>query len=323
MFAFVKPSARPTAILTDARLVTSTSPVESSFLRSPLLLRFSPWLRRLPLAMFFAACVGAQAQERYGLSAWVDDVKATRLESGVALTYITVLGIKTWGWGEGNSFHVTPEGWFGADTLYGGADKLGHAYVSFALTNLMFERIVREGRTPERAALSAALIGQAIMFSVEIFDGLSRLGFSPQDVMMNVAGASLAYFRAVNPRLRDLVDYRLEYRNSGHIGFAPESDYSGQKYLLALKLGGFDGLRDTPLRFLELQAGYYTRGFLPEERDLGLERSRHAFIGVGVNLTELLLGRRSSQESTSRGYGRLLLEHVQIPFVAVQSARGF
>ena len=36
--------------------------------------------------------------------------------------------------------------------------------------------------------------------------------------------------------------------------------------------------------YLELQTGYYTRGFSKLERDDGFERSRHRFVGIGVNL---------------------------------------
>ncbi len=282
------------------------------------------WLQRrfLPL-LLFAVCAAAQAQERYGLSTWVEDLKATRWESGAAFAGVTALGLTSWDWGS-SKFRFNSEGWFGPETGSGGTDKLGHAFFSYALTNVLADRLVRAGRTPERAGLSAALTTQAIMLYVEVFDGFSGdHGFAREDVVMNVLGTGLAYARAVNPRLRDLVDYRMEYQSSGYKGFRPVSDYAGQKYLLALKLGGFDALRDTPLRFLELQAGYYTRGFSKMERADGFERSRHAFIGVGVNLSQLLLGRRSSQESNLRNAGRLLLEHVQVPGTAVRSTRDF
>jgi len=276
----------------------------------------------LGLIGMFALCASAHAQERYELSTWVDDVKATRWESGAVFAGVTALGIKGWNWGSSSSFRWNREGWFGEDTGSGGADKLGHAFSSYALTNVLADRLVRQGRSPERAALSAALTTQAIMLYVEVFDGLSNdHGFAREDVVMNLLGTGLAYARAVNPKLRDTVDFRMEYQPSQYKGFRPLSDYSGQKYVAVLKLSGFDALRDTPLRFLELQTGYYTQGFSKAERADGQDRSRHAFVGVSVNLNELLFGRRASQEPELKNAGRLFFEHIQLPYTAIRSSR--
>lgn len=279
------------------------------------------------LALSLALCGGAasaQAQDGYDLHSWADDVSAARWETGAAVAGVTAVGLTSWNWGSSKSFRWNPEGWFGEQTGSGGADKLGHAFSSYALTNVLADRLVREGRSPERAGLSAALTTQAIMLYVEMFDGLSDdHGFAREDVAMNLLGTGLAYARTVSPTLRDTLDYRMEYESSGYKGFRPFSDYSGQKYLLAFKLGGVSALRDTPLRYLELQTGYYTRGFSKAERDAGLERSRHSFVGIGINLNELLLGRRSAQEPELRNAGRLFLEHVQLPHTAARSEQRF
>ena len=281
--------------------------------------RFTRGLPALIFALFFFTPVSAQ--EQYQLSMWADDVKATAWETGATVAGVTALGLNSWDWGSSNSFRWNPEGWFGEDTGSGGADKLGHAFSSYALTNVLSDRLVRQGRSPERAALSAALTTQAIMLYVEVFDGFSNdHGFAPEDVAFNLLGTGLAYARAINPRLRDTLDFRLEYERSGYKGFRPLSDYSGQRYVAALKLSGLETTRATPLRFFELQAGYYTRGFLSAERDDGLERSRRAFVGVGLNLSELLLGPRAKQESELRNAGRLFFEHIQVPYTATRSS---
>lgn len=287
-------------------------------------MRFLECLRGLgAMVCVVMLCAPAHAED-YGLATWTEDVKATRWESGAALAGVTALGLANWDWGSSKSFTWNPEGWFGEDTGSGGADKLGHAFTSYALTNVLADRLVRAGRSPERAVLSAALTTQAIMLYVEVFDGYSKdHGFAPEDVVMNLLGSGMAYGRMVNPRLRELTDFRMEYEASGYKGFRPVSDYSGQKYLIALKLSGVDALRDTPLRFLELQTGYYTRGFSKAERDDGLSRSRHGFVGVGLNVSELLLGRRASQESELKNAGRLFFEHVQLPYTAARTSRDF
>lgn len=259
------------------------------------------------------------AQEEYHLSSWGEDLKASGWESGGAFVGVTALGLYSWAWGSSTAFRGNPEGWFGMGTGSGGTDKLGHAFSSYFVTNLIADRLIREGRTPERAGLSALLTSQAVMLYVEMFDGYSvDHGFSYEDLIMDFLGGSLGYARTVHPKLRDLIDYRMEYEPSGYKGFRPISDYAGQKYLLALKLGGFDAFRDSPLRYLEFQAGYYARGFSEAERDEGLTRTRHAFVGVGLNLSELLFGHREEQESMLKGAGRMFFDHIEIPNTAAR-----
>lgn len=276
------------------------------------------------LGLYAVTPAWAQVPLAYSAAQWADDLHETRWTSGAALATITAVGIENWDWGQHRSFHTVSEGWFGADTIAGGADKLGHAFSAYALTNLLSGQLQREGRSPERAAWSATLTTQALMLYVEVFDAFSvRHGFSAEDMAMNLLGSGLAYARTVHPRLRDSLDFRLEYQASGRDGFTPFTDYGGQKYLLAWKFGGMPALRDSPLRFFELQAGYYTRGYGAAERALGLDRSRNGFVGVGVNLGELFLGGPRVQESPWRSTGRFVLEHVQLPGVAARSERAF
>jgi len=113
----------------------------------------------------------------------------------------------------------------------------------------------------------------------------------------------------------------MEYLPSGHgDGFRPVSDYAGQKYLLALKLAGFETFEDTPLRFVELQAGYYARGFTDEEEANGAERRREPYVAIGFNLQELF-------DSDARGaagpalIARRSLEYVQVPYTYIATSR--
>lgn len=278
------------------------------------------WLRCGVLCTLLVAGASAHAQVGNTLANWHEDVLETRWETGVVVAGVTAIGATSWNWGSSASFRFNPEGWFGKDTGSGGADKLGHAFTSYAMTNVLADRLVRQGRAPERAALSAALTTQAVMLYVEVFDGFSGdHGFSREDVVMNLLGTGLAYARTVNPGLHELLDFRLEYLSSGYKGFRPLSDYAGQKYLVAMKLGGFNALRDTPLRFFEVQAGYYTRGFSTAERADGMGRTRHGFVGTGLNLNALLLGQRMAQEPELKRAGRLFFVHIQLPYTAARA----
>ncbi len=274
--------------------------------------RFAAGAKRcMPLLL---SCCALTAQAEGSLfTDWVNDIGETRLQTGAVVAGVTLQGVTTWKWGS-SPFRTNSEGWFGLKTSSGGTDKMGHAFSSYALTNVLAADLVRAGRSPERAALSAAITSQAIMTYVEVFDGFSGdHGFSHEDVLVNLMGTGLAYVRNVSPRVRDLLDYRMEYKPSGYKGFRPLSDYAGQKFMLALKLNGLVQLQNTPWRFVELHLGYYTRGFTADEQVDGAAPRRFGFVGIGVNLQHGLFGARVPTESASRHYNRLFFEHIQLP----------
>jgi hypothetical protein len=74
---------------------------------------------------------------------------------------------------------------------------------------------------------------------------------------------------------------------------------------------GFEKLEETPLRYFEIQAGYFTEGFNGKE---ATARDRHLFVGIGLNLEELLFGRKNEKESTCKFAGRQFLQRAQIPY---------
>ena len=264
-----------------------------------------------------------KSSQAYSWNAAEEDLKSIKWEAAGTFAGITAIGVKSWKWGS-SSFHFNSEHWFGKQTGSGGTDKLGHAFTSYTLTNAFAERLQAQGRTPERAALSAALLTQALMLYVEIFDGVSGdHGFSKEDFVMNALGTGLAYLRQTHPRIKDLIDYRMEYKPSGYKGFRPLSDYEGQKYLVALKLSGVKSLKDTPLKYVELQAGYYTRGFSKEAKKDGQERKRHGFVGIGVNLSQLVFGSPEPQDKGYEKAGRFFFEHIQLPYTAVRKNSDF
>ena len=266
-------------------------------------------------ALLLLSQIGGRAEGLSGhwQTLW-QDTRDLGWESGLLIGSTAIIGVRDWNWGSQPNFSTRNEGWFGLDTESGGTDKLAHAFSAYFITNGLAEQLQSQGRSSERAALSAALLTQAVLLGVELFDGYSvNYGWSNQDVVMDLLGSGAAYLRQTHPALRDRFDFRLAYVPSGYRGFGPVGDYAGQKYLLAFKLSGLSATRDTPLRFLELHAGYYARGFTPEEVADGRSRSRRGFVGIGLNLNELLWGTRSGSEPPLQRYGRLFLDHIQIP----------
>ncbi len=199
---------------------------------------------------------------------------------------ITVWGFKNWKWGE-RSFHFKTEDWFEHDSDTGGSDKTGHFYMTYLLSRVLSSRMEDRGWDLHDASLAGSLSGMLAMTLLEVGDATSNYGFSKEDLLADGLGALSAYLIRSNPEVDDLLDIRLEYiPSSGYLeNTDTATDYSGMKHLVALKLSGFQTLKDTPLRFIELQAGYYSRGY--RNYDVGLAESQQVYMGIGLNLSEL------------------------------------
>lgn len=214
-------------------------------------------------------------------------LRSRQLAAGVILAW----GLLQWDYGS-RPLHFRSEGWFGQSTPEGGADKLGHLYTGYLLARGMASLYRDWGLTVDRAAREAALTSVLVTTVMEVGDGFSPYGSSGEDLLMNLAGAWAGEALARSPAWRERLDLRVEYRfNTDTSDFT--TDYEHARHLIALKLGGFDALRGTPLSWLEVQGGYYTRGY---SDPLAPDR-RTAYAGVGLNLPLLL--RRAGQERTA------------------------
>lgn len=245
--------------------------------------------------------------------------KAVPLEFTALAAYPLGQGLTKWNWGK-SDFHFSDEGFFGKETKYLGMDKLGHALGAYFYSDILSQRIAQNSADRRGAAITGSIMGLAIQLGTEIGDGFSPdQGFSPQDMMFNTMGAGLSLLRNAVPGLADKLDFRFEYWKSEFSSFDPSSDYSGQKYLLALKLSGFETFEDSPLRFFELHAGYYARGVGDDTADNGVARRREPYIGIGLNLQQLI--KESPAANTTPGLlaGRIL-EYYQPPYTYAASS---
>ena len=153
------------------------------------------------------------------------------------------------------------------------------------------------------------------MIYSELYDAHKKTsGFSVQDVLSNTAGAAFSALRNTAPGLKDKLDFRLLLvPNSDVITLKGKRHYEQQRYLMALQLAGFDGLKDSPLRFVELHAGYRATGFTNPQRDRGEPLRRSIFLGVGLNLNELFF--RNTRSDAGRVASRAL-DYLQVPYTA-------
>lgn len=271
---------------------------------------FAPFLRSAFLFLLFLFSSPPHAETINWANTKKSLVDAKYEIAGIA-GGITYLGAREWNWGS-SSFNSNAEGWFGMDTGSGGMDKLGHMYSSYLIAEAIGNGLSRRNET-DFAATYSALWSSGLMLYVELFDGFSAdHGFAYEDVIFNASGIALSYLRTRHPELKDLVDYRIDYRPSkGMKGFHPITDYSGMRYLLAVKAAGVPALRDTPLKYLELNLGYMARGFKEEDAPYFAERETELFIGIGINLDQLLFKPFARQLGSVGKYASTLSHYYQ------------
>jgi hypothetical protein len=214
--------------------------------------------------------------------------KVWLLNAGAAATILT-WGAVHWDYGQ-SSFHFENEDWFGRTTKEGGSDKLGHFWSTYALGHL-FAHVYQSWDYPsEDAYLYGTLSSLGVQTLMEIGDGFSqRYGSSYEDMVMNGLGAGASYLLGKYPDLASKIDFRVEHTldfkdASGDIF----TDYKNLRWLMAIKADGFESIENPLLRYLELQVGYFARGYENYVEGGSDHRRRTLYVGVGLNVSKLV-----------------------------------
>ena len=219
---------------------------------------------------------------------------------------------------ETTDFHFKDEGWFGKNTTNIGQDKLLHAFDTYLIAEILHMRLHRNTHASQGDAVTAAVMASTLMALNELSDGIEPdSGYSMEDVAMNTLGAMFSLLRNTVPAMREKVSFKIEIvPNDDIYSYRGKKHYEQQRYMLSLKGRGFDALDNTPLRFLDLQLGYYASDFLNEDRAAGIVPKQHVFLGVGLNLGEILFGRKKTS-SFSKG-ADLVLDYLQLPYTSLR-----
>jgi len=232
----------------------------------------------------------------------------------IGAAVVTAWGVAFWDY-----FTISPvmgdEGWFEKDTKYGGADKMGHMYATY-LWSLGFSSLYEYwGMKEEDALLYGPLTSWLFQGIMEVGDSFSESqGFSYEDLVMNTLGAGFYYVREKYPEVKEKLDFRLEYIPDFNSDVDFFTQYNSMKYLFALKASGFESMQDTPMKYFELQVGYYTRGYSEEQNYNSKERT--LYVGVGINASEVL--KVMGWTKTSK-----IFNYYQIPYTYVPAGYDF
>ncbi|WP_159982115.1 MULTISPECIES: DUF2279 domain-containing protein [unclassified Novosphingobium] len=210
-------------------------------------------------------------------------------------------------------FHFKDEGWFGKDTQNVGMDKLTHAFNTYLIAELLHHRIHRNTGGSEGDALTAGILASGLMALNEISDAIEPdSGYSMQDIVMNITGATFSILRNTVPGLKEKLAFKIEIMPNHQIySTTGKPHYEQQRFMFSLKGAGFEKLENSALKYLDLQVGYYASDFLNSDRDKGITPKRHLFVGVGLNLGELLFAKSGSRIGRA-AYS--VLDYVQLPY---------
>ncbi|SHO80548.1 hypothetical protein MNB_SV-15-1416 [hydrothermal vent metagenome] len=223
--------------------------------------------------------------------------------------------VALWGTAFWDYFTIKPviknEGWFGKDTKYGGADKLGHLYSTY-LWSYGFSSLYQYwGMESDDAILYASLSSWSLQGLMEFGDSFSKSqGFSYEDFIMNTVGAGFYYLREKYPQIKDRVDLKLEYMPDFNSNVDFFTQYNSMKYFVSFKFSGFESTKDTPLKYFDVDLGYYTRGYSQSEDYRYEDRERVAYIGISVNLSKIF---------SDNGYEKIgeVFHYYQPPYTSI------
>jgi hypothetical protein len=195
------------------------------------------------------------------------------------------------------------DGWMGASTYAGGADKPGHAWATMALARLGTVILTDVGGFARRkASLASAGLSQLLFTGVEVRDG-TYYEFSFSDLTGDICGAIIAALLDNFPRLNELFAFRVEYWPSEMymrklLGTSPcrsgscsrwnaAEDYSGETYLAALHLAGIPAVRNrigAASRFVDVAIGFDSRNYRPDpDPDVTARPRQDLFVALAVN----------------------------------------
>lgn len=275
-------------------------------------MHFMRYFKKLLIGTFFS--LSTLYANESNTTSWSSNFTPTqKLTATNILLTSAVLGwgFSQWGYGE-ESYHTDNEGWFEKTTNNGGSDKLGHIYTNYVATRALAPLYESWGYEKQEAGLYASFTSLMISgLLIEVGDGYSSHGFSSKDFLSDAVGVGAGYLLYMNPSLAKKVDLRVEYNpfistdNSTDIS----TDYERMKHLVTIKANGFKAFEYTPLSYLELHLGYYSRNFNHNHLPIA-GRDRNIYIGLGVNLSKLL-------NPTMGNYSKLF-NYIQIPHTYIE-----
>ncbi len=215
-------------------------------------------------------------------------------------------------------------------------DKCGHFFTTYQMARLMMGSM-HNCRFEEKASFWwGGLIGLGYMSAIEVMDGFSKgWGFSTSDMLVNVAGTSLAMGQQKGWHSQKFM-LKYSYYKSGLARYNPNllgdspstqilKDYNGQKYWLTFSPFAFSE-KYAKWRWLCVSMGYGATGMINATVNtkpvfdnggnlLVFERYRIGYLSLDIDLTNLPVKKPWLKKTLS------MLNMLKVPFPAVAFSR--
>ncbi|WP_229203294.1 DUF2279 domain-containing protein [Dyadobacter jejuensis] len=180
-------------------------------------------------------------------------------------------------------------------------DKMGHLYTSYQIARHTAAIYKTAGISKRQMIVYGAVSGIIFQTPIEILDGFSPdYGFSPGDMIANVAGSTLFYGQmALWDEIRIQPKFSTHFTGyskvrPGLLGETPAErllkDYNGQTYWFSGSPKSFLPGSKWPA-WLCLSVGYGIDGMVSAEtnlsREMGYKPGRQFYLSIDVDLTKL------------------------------------
>jgi hypothetical protein len=237
-----------------------------------------------------------------------------------------------WAHGPKHGFEWSHDGWFASDTYSGGADKIGHFFMTNLITRATAGLMREGGWDPVLSTAVGALSSSAAYFAIELRDGYST-GFSRSDMVANLLGSGFGAIMVQVPWLDARFDTRVQYwpseeyvRNFKKEGLNFNEDYSGLTFLLAYHLSSVELFEQSklPIRFADVVLGFNTQNYRPRPVQPDAMQTQSIFIGFSLNMQrvvdELWLDRHpriGDSANAGHRFAQFMTEFFSLPFTTL------
>jgi hypothetical protein len=191
-------------------------------------------------------------------------------------------------------FSMRSDGGFNNYSL--GIDKVGHFYVSYMYSNLLYELMKWADFKESNSEWVSIALPFAWALSIEIGDGYSDFAFSPQDLLANSIGIAYAVAQRKVPYLQYFNCKFSYYPSNYHFinqfkGWSLTSDYDGHIYWVTADINGLlprSAKKFWP-KYLNLGLGYGINNFTEIAKGVGqnLNMQREYLFGLDFNLSNI------------------------------------
>lgn len=202
------------------------------------------------------------------------------------------------------------------------SDKFGHAYYTYACTDLIKIAYREVGVAPKTAVWIGAGVTLLAQTMVEIGDGFRTgapyFGFSPGDQICNILGAGLAVGKEYALELRR-IDFKLGFKTSEAYkqgAFSSILDDNESRYFW-LTFNFLDLIHEDMPKWLNLGFGYGVENIVTEQYVPGRVRgvpTSLMYIGPDINLKALPIKGKVWEIIAE------VLDHIRIPLPGLQVA---